>query len=71
MIGLGTIVNAAAIILGGLAGLVSRRFLKERYQETITVAMGFAIIVMALGSAMSRMLVVEISEISGRHKRQP
>ncbi len=61
MAGLGTIVNALAIIIGGLAGLVSRRFLKERYQETITKAMGAAIIVMALGSTLSQMLVVKIS----------
>jgi hypothetical protein len=61
MIGLGTIVNALAILAGGAAGLVSRQFLKERYQETITRAIGFAVIVMALGSTLSQMLVVEIT----------
>jgi hypothetical protein len=61
MIGLGTIVNAVAIIIGGLGGLFSRQFLKERYQETIMKAMGFAIIVMALGSTLSQMLVVKIA----------
>lgn len=64
MAGLGTVANALAIIIGGLCGLVSRSFLKERYQETITKAMGFAIIVMALGSTLSQMLVVKISETS-------
>lgn len=63
MIGLGTIVNAAAIVAGGLAGLLSRRFLKERYQETILKAMGFAIIVMALSSTLSQMFVIKISEL--------
>lgn len=62
MAGLGTIVNVIAIIAGGLGGLVSRRFLKERYQETITRAMAFGIIVMALGSTLSQMLLVKISE---------
>jgi hypothetical protein len=61
MIGLGTIVNAAAIVAGGLGGLIFRQFLKERYQETITKAIGFACIVMALGSTLSQMLVVNIS----------
>ena len=61
MIGLGTIVNVLAIIIGGLCGLISRNFLKERYQETIIKAMGFAVIVMALGSALSQMFVVKIS----------
>ncbi len=61
MIGLGTIVNVLAIIAGGLAGLVSKRFLRERYQETILKVMGFAIIVMALSSTLSQMFVVNIS----------
>ncbi len=65
MTGLGTIVNAAAIVAGGLIGLVSRRFLNERFQETITKAIGFAVIVMALGSVMSRMLVINIWEAEG------
>lgn len=66
MVGLGTIVNALAIIFGGLCGLISKRFLKERYQETITKAIGFAVIVMALGSTLSQMFVVKISETSGQ-----
>lgn len=66
MIGLGTIVNAAAIVVGGLGGLVSRRFLKERYQETIMKAMGFAIIMMALSSTLSQMFVVNIAEKAGQ-----
>ena len=61
MIGLGTIVNTIAIVAGGLGGLVSRRFLKERYQETVTQAIGFAIMMMALGSTLSQMLVVRLS----------
>jgi hypothetical protein len=66
MIGLGTVVNAGAIMCGGFGGLLSRRFLSERYQETITKAIGFAIIVMALGSTLSKMLVVNIAESSGK-----
>lgn len=64
MFGLGTIVNALAILIGGLCGLISRSFLKERYQETITKAMGFAVIIMALGSTLSQMLVVKILDSS-------
>lgn len=62
MAGIGTIVNVMAIIAGGLCGLVTRRFLEERYQETIMKATGFAIIVMALGSTLSQVLVVKIAE---------
>lgn len=62
MAGIGTIVNVMAIIAGGLCGLVTRRFLEERYQETIMKATGFAIFVMALGSTLSQVLVVKIAE---------
>ena len=61
MIGLGTIVNVLAIIAGGLDELISKRFLRERYQETILKVMEFAIIVMALSSTLSQMFVVNIS----------
>ena len=37
MIGLGTLVNAAAIITGGLTGLIFRKFLQKRYQGAITL----------------------------------
>lgn len=57
MIGMGTVVNTIAIAAGGLAGLVSRRFLKERYQETITKTTGFAVAVMGLCSVMSSLTV--------------
>ena len=50
---MGTVVNMIAIAAGGLAGLVSRRFLKERYQETITKTTGFAVALMGLCSVMS------------------
>lgn len=62
MRGLGTLVNAAAIVIGGLCGVLSRRFLKERYQETILKSMGFAIIVMALSGTLSQMFVIQLTE---------
>lgn len=60
MIGLGTIVNSLAIVVGGLIGLFFGKFLNERYQETVVKTLGFATIMMALGSCMSKMLVVNI-----------
>lgn len=44
MHGLGTIINAPAIIAGGLLGIGCKRFLKEHYQETIMKATGFAVV---------------------------
>lgn len=58
MIGLGTIVNVVAIIGGGIIGLVSNKFLKERYQETIVKSIGLAVITMGLGSTFAQMFSV-------------
>lgn len=44
MHGLGTLINALAIIVGGLLGIGCKRFLKEHYQETIMKATGFAVV---------------------------
>ena len=62
MIGTGTIVNAAAIVAGGFIGMLSRGLIRDRMRETVTKSMGFAVIVMGLGSTMSRMLTVTLTQ---------
>ena len=44
MRGLGTIINALAIVIGGVLGILFKRFLKERYQDTIIKATGLSLI---------------------------
>ena len=56
MPGLGTIVNAAAIILGGLAGLLFGKLIKPRVQETIMTACGVCVLFLGIGGAMGKML---------------
>ena len=56
MPGLGTIVNAAAIILGGLAGLLFGKLIKPRGQETIMMACGVCVIFLGIAGAMEKML---------------
>lgn len=63
--GIGTVVNIALVIAGGLAGLFSGRFIKDRYQETILKILGFGIIVMALSGALSQMMVIDVVKTSG------
>ena len=58
MRGFGTIFNAFAIIAGGILGIVFRRFLKERYQETIMKATGFAVVFLGAAGTLSKMLVL-------------
>lgn len=56
MPGLGTIVNAAAIILGGLAGLLFGKLMKSRVQETIMMACGVCVLFLGIGGTMEKML---------------
>ncbi len=58
MRGFGTIFNALAIIAGGILGIVFRRFLKERYQDTIMKATGFAVVFLGVAGTLSKMLVL-------------
>ena len=57
MIGLGTIINVGAVILGGLIGIPAGRHLQERFQKIITTAMGLAVSAMALSGIVAKMLV--------------
>lgn len=58
MIGLGTFINAFAILLGGILGIVCKQFLKENYQDTIIKATGFSVIFLGAAGTLSKMLTV-------------
>ena len=58
MRGLGTIINALAILAGGVLGILCKSFLKARYQETITRATGFAVVFLGAAGTLSKMLVI-------------
>lgn len=58
MIGLGTILNVAAIVVGGLLGLAFGRFVKPRTQETLTSATGVCTMFLGIAGAMEGMLSV-------------
>ena len=58
MRGLGTIINALAIVMGGVLGILFKRFLKERYQDTIIKATGFSVVFLGAAGTLSKMLTV-------------
>ena len=58
MIGLGTVLNGAGIIIGGLLGMVCGRFLPERYQDTLNSACGICVLFLGIAGAMEGMLSV-------------
>lgn len=58
MIGLGTLINVAAIIAGGCFGKLFGRFLKERYREGLNNACGICVLFIGIGGAMEGILKV-------------
>lgn len=58
MAGLGTIINTAAIIVGGGFGLAFGRFLKESMQDTLCKTCGVATMFLAMSGAMEGMLTL-------------
>lgn len=64
MIGLGTLINVAGIIGGGLAGLLFGKVIKERYQDTLTKAVGLCVLFVGIGGALEKMMTVSGSELS-------
>ena len=59
MVGLGTIINTLAIILGGLGGLLFGRFLKESVQDALCKACGVSTLFLGITGALEGMLTVE------------
>ena len=63
MIGLGTIINTAAIILGGIAGGLFGKRLTERYQDTLMKACGLCVIFLGVAGALEKMFTVQNGNI--------
>lgn len=62
--GLGTIINAAAIVVGGLIGLVGGKWIPVRCQETIMRGMGVCILFVGIAGGLEQMLVIENGALS-------
>ena len=59
MPGMGTIINTAAIVLGGFFGGLFGRFLSDSAQDTLTKVCGVSTLFIALSGALEGMLTVE------------
>ncbi len=59
MIGLGTIVNAAAVVIGGGVGLLLKRGIKDTLQDSLLKVMGGATLFIGIGGTLSQMFSVE------------
>ena len=64
MIGLGTVINAAAIIVGGIIGLFGGKWLKPQIRETVTKATGVCVIFIGVAGVLEQMLTVEDGKLT-------
>ncbi len=64
MLGLGTIVNVAAILVGGFLGLIFKGGLKERFRDIMIQACGLAVIFIGAAGAFEMIFTVEGSALS-------
>ena len=58
MIGLGSIVNAAAIVAGGCVGLVAGKAISERVRTTLVSGMAVGTLFVGASSTFSKMLSI-------------
>lgn len=59
MIGIGTLINCAAIIVGGVTGHFTGKLFKQEQQAALTKACGISVIFIAIAGAMQGMLNID------------
>jgi len=59
MVGIGTIINSASILAGGLAGYFVGKLFGQEQQESVNKACGISVIFIAIAGAMQGMLQID------------
>lgn len=60
--GIGTVVNCVAVVAGGILGMIFKKALKEKTQETMIKAMGLAVIFIGAAGALGRFFDISGTE---------
>lgn len=67
MVGIGTLINSAAIVAGGILGRFTGRLFREEQQDSLTKACGVSVLFIAVAGAMQGMLTIDAgSLVSGK-----
>ena len=66
MIGLGTIVNTVAVIVGGLLGMLLKNGIAKKFEKILMQGLGLATIFIGAGGVLKYMLVLENGNVSTR-----
>ena len=64
MVGLGTVINSAAIVVGGVFGHLFGKILNERIQDSLQKASGICVLFIGIAGAMEGMLKLSGSSLS-------
>ena len=64
MIGLGTLINSAGIVVGGVIGLFAGKLFREEQQESLNKACGVSVLFIAIAGAMEGMLKIRDGMLS-------
>lgn len=65
MVGLGTIINCLAIIVGGLFGMLFGKFVSPRLQDGLTKTCGVSVLFIGIAGALEKMLKVQDTTLTG------
>ncbi|MBQ8994904.1 MAG: DUF554 domain-containing protein [Oscillospiraceae bacterium] len=65
MIGLGTLINTAAIIGGGVVGILFKNAIGEKQQDSLNTACGISTLFLGISGAMQGMLQIEEGRLVG------
>ncbi len=63
MVGLGTLINTVAVLIGGLIGLVCNNIIPHRIQEDLPKAIGVSVMFMSIAGTLQEMFTVNGKEI--------
>ena len=66
MIGLGTIINTVAVIVGGLLGMLLKKGVADKFQKILMQTLGLATIFIGAGGVLKYMLVLENGSLTTR-----
>ncbi len=66
MIGLGTIVNTVAVMIGGLLGMAIKNGVAKKFEKILMQALGLATLFIGAGGVLKYMLIVENGAINTR-----
>ena len=64
MFGSGTVINAAAIVVGGIFGLLFGKKLKENHTDALNTVCGISVLFLGISGAMKGLLAVNDGQIS-------